>query len=258
MNEYLTFAHRLADASGVVLKHYFRTPVDIHLKEDETPVTLADREVEAALRAKIEARYPQHGFVGEESGSQRADAEYVWVIDPIDGTRNFMTGNPLCGTLIALIHNGAPILGIIDCPLTGERWVGSSDTGAFLNNQLISVDKTPKPLKDCSLSTTSPYLFNEQTQKGFVALEQHVANTTFGNDCYAYGLVASGHLDIVAESGLQPHDIMALIPVIEASGGMITDWQGQAITLSSGECDVLAATHPDMHREALNLLENTV
>jgi len=255
MQEFLTFAHRLADASGAIVRHYFRTPLTPEHKADASPVTLADREAEAALRGMIEQAYPQHGFVGEESGKLREDAEYVWVIDPIDGTKNFMIGKPIFGTLIALIHRGVPILGIIDCPLTNERWSGSGNAGSFINNQLISVDKIIKPLNECILSTTSPYLFAGEKKTAFERLRENVRHVTFGNDCYAYGLLASGYLDLVVESGLKPHDVMALIPVIEGAGGIITDWQGQPIRFGAEETDVLAAANAEIHAQAHRLLQ---
>jgi len=227
MQEFLTFAHRLADASGAIVRHYFRTPLTPEHKADASPVTLADREAEAALRGMIEQAYPQHGFVGEESGKLREDAEYVWVIDPIDGTKNFMIGKPIFGTLIALIHRGVPILGIIDCPLTNERWSGSGNAGSFINNQLISVDKIIKPLNECILSTTSPYLFAGEKKTAFERLRENVRHVT----------------------------VMALIPVIEGAGGIITDWQGQPIRFGAEETDVLAAANAEIHAQAHRLLQ---
>lgn len=257
MQDFLDFAHRLADTSGSILRKYFRSPLATEQKADASPVTLADREAEAALRAMIQATYPQHGFLGEESGSVGSDAEYVWVIDPIDGTKNFITGKPIFGTLIALILHRVPVLGIIDCPLTNERWHGSPGHGAFINKQTISVDRTLKSLNDCILSTTSPYLFAGEKIAAFERLRQSVRHTTFGNDCYAYGLLASGYLDLVAESGLKTHDVMALIPVIEGAGGVITDWQGAPIRFGREETDVLAATNKELHEAALTMLHST-
>lgn len=254
MDDFFAFAHRLADTSGPILRKYFRTPLVTEHKADASPVTLADKETEAALRAMIQATYPQHGFVGEESGTLSADAEYIWVIDPIDGTKNFITGKPIFGTLIALIQHRAPVLGIIDCPLTHERWSGSI-AGSFINNQPVSVDKNNKSLNECILSTTSPYLFAGEKKNAFERLRQSVRHTTFGSDCYAYGLLASGYLDLVVESGLKTHDVMALIPVIEGAGGIITDWQGAPIRFGASEADVLAAAHPETHASALKFLK---
>ncbi len=253
MQEFIEFAHTLADTSGPILRHYFRKPIAVEHKADSSPVTLADREAEAALRSLIEQRYPQHGFLGEESGSFNPDAEYRWVIDPIDGTKNFMIGKPIFGTLIALIHKGSPVLGIIDCPLTDERWSGYHHT-AFINNTSVSVDKNNKQLNECTLSTTSPYLFSTDKKPRFDAIRASVRHTVYGNDCYAYGLLASGHLDLVVESGLKRHDVMALIPVIKGAGGIITDWEGSDITCGTEETDVIASAHPVAHTEALRLL----
>lgn len=254
MQEFIAFAHALADASGPILRHYFRRALPTEQKADATPVTLADREAEATLRALIEARYPQHGFMGEESGSLRPDAEYCWVIDPIDGTRNFLSGKPIFGTLIALIHRGTPLLGIIDCPITQERWAGS-DAGSFINNHMIYVDKNHKSLNNCIISTTSPYLFEGAKREAFERVRAQVRQVTFGCDCYAYGLLASGHLDLVVESGLKAYDVMALIPVITGAGGIITDWQGKTVVFTDTEVDVLAAAHPATHAAALRLLQ---
>lgn len=254
MQEFLAFANELADASGPILRRYFRSFLTAETKHDASPVTSADKETEATLRAMIRERYPHHGFVGEESGSQSADGEYVWVIDPIDGTRNYLAGKPIFGTLIALIHNRAPLLGIIDCPATEERWEGWHGTGSVFNKRSISVDKPDKPLEECILSTTSPYLFAPEKKGAFERLRQATAQTVFGCDCYAYGLLASGHLDLVAESGLKTHDVMALIPVIEGAGGIVTDWRGEPIRFGAEETDVLAARSAEPHRAALATL----
>lgn len=255
MEEFTTFAHTLADASGEILRKYFRAPdLSTENKVDASPVTLADREAEATLRNIIEQTYPQHGFVGEESGKAREEAEYLWVIDPIDGTRNFIAGKPVFGTLIALIHKRKPILGMIDCPITNERWHSSEPALSFLNNHRISVNKNNKSLNECIFSTTAPYLFTGEKKTGFERLREKVGQTTFGCDCYAYGLLAAGHLDLVVESGLKAHDVMALIPVIEGAGGMITNWQGHPVPFTDGEVDVIAAATPALHAEAQALL----
>lgn len=251
---FLTFAHTLADASGEILRRYFRAPCAHETKADLSPVTQADREVEAALRAMIATTYPQHGFMGEESGGMRAGAEYCWVIDPIDGTKNFMTGKPIFGTLIALVQHRVPVLGILDNPITHERWEASSDTCTVINKQPVSVDKAIRPLNECILSTTSPYLFAGDKKEAFERLRSQVKFATFGSDCYAYGLLACGKLDVVVESGLKSHDVMALIPIVERAGGIISDWQGDHIRFGAGEVDVLAAANAEIHAQALTLL----
>ncbi len=256
MQEFLTFAHSLADTSGDILRRYFRAPCHAETKADLSPVTAADREVEAALRTLIETTYPQHGFMGEESGGVRAGAKYCWVIDPIDGTKNFMTGKPVFGTLIALVQHRTPIVGMLDNPITQERWVASCDTSTVINNQLVSVDKTIKPLNECILSTTSPYLFAGGKKEAFERLRGQVKFTTFGSDCYAYGLLAYGQLDMVVESGLKSHDVMALIPIVEKAGGILTDWRGNPIRFGMDEVDVLAAANKTLHAEVMAVLQD--
>lgn len=256
MQQFLTFANALADTSGEILRRYFRAPCAHEIKTDLSPVTQADREVEAALRTLIEKTYPQHGFMGEESGGMRADAQYCWVIDPIDGTKNFMTGKPIFGTLIALVQHRTPVLGILDNPITRERWEALSDTSTVINKQPVSVDKNIKPLNECILSSTSPYLFAVDKKEAFERLRSQVKFATFGSDCYAYGLLACGKLDVVVESGLKSHDVMALIPIVEQAGGIITDWQGNPIRFGAGEVDVLATANKTLHEQVLAVLHS--
>lgn len=265
---FLSFAHSLADASGVLLRRYFRAPVDTEMKSDLTPVTQVDREVEAELRRRITEAFPLHGFAGEESGAVRTNAEYLWVIDPIDGTKNFLTGKPVFVTLIALLHHGNPMLGVIDNPVTRERWVGSEGRTTLwslrahcgnspgMQEMPQQVQHDGGSLKECTLSTTSPYLFAGKKRAAFERLREAVKYTTFGNDGYAYALLASGHLGLVAESGLKAHDVMALIPVVEGAGGILTDWRGQPIPFTSGEgeVDVIASASRSLHAAALELL----
>jgi inositol-phosphate phosphatase/L-galactose 1-phosphate phosphatase/histidinol-phosphatase len=231
-DDFIAFAEELAAASGPVLKRHFRTPVAIDLKADESPVTIADRDAESAMRALIAGRYPDHGIVGEEHGNLNPDAEYVWVLDPIDGTRAFITGKPMFGTLIALVQNGAPILGIIDQPVTGERWLGAAGRKTKFNGLAATTRRCPD-IASAVLNTTSPTLFNERDGAGFSRLSAGARDTLFGGDCYAYGLVASGFIDIVAEAGLKPFDYCALAPIVTGAGGAMTDWTGAPLTLQS-------------------------
>ncbi len=243
------FAHRLADMAGGIVRGYFRRPCAAEHKSDASPVTQADREAEAAMRAHIGEAFPAHGIIGEEYGEERADAEYVWVLDPIDGTRSFMAGKPLFGTLIALLHRGAPVLGIIDQPMTGERWVGIKGRPSTFNGGEIRT-RACAALGDAVLATTSPYLFSPEKKLHFEFLRGRVAGDIYGGDCYAYGLLASGHLDLIVESGLKAHDVMALIPVIEGAGGVITAWDGGPVT-HEGPIDLIAAGDARVHTLAL-------
>jgi inositol-phosphate phosphatase/L-galactose 1-phosphate phosphatase/histidinol-phosphatase len=249
---FIDFAAALAEASGPVLRRHFRTPVAIDLKADESPVTIADRDAEAAMRALIEERFPDHGIVGEEFGNLRADADYVWVLDPIDGTRAFITGRPMFGTLIALVRNGAPILGVIDQPVTGERWVGAEGRPTTFNGAPAKTRHCPA-LKDAVLSTTSPALFSGEDSARFARLSAAVRDTNYGGDCYAYGLVASGFIDVVAEAGLKPFDFCALAPVLAGAGGAMTDWGGRALTLQS-DGRVIAVGDPALLVRAVEAL----
>jgi inositol-phosphate phosphatase/L-galactose 1-phosphate phosphatase/histidinol-phosphatase len=237
MTETVTAAHlalagELADAAGAIIRRYFRQPIAIDDKSDLTPVTIADREAEAAMRRLIEARFPDHGIFGEEEGRTRPDAEYQWVLDPIDGTKSFISGVPLFGTLIALTCRQRPVLGIIDQPVAGERWIGASGHPSTLNGRAIRTRPCTE-LGRATLFTTAPELFKGAEAEAFQRLRAASKLTRYGTDCYAYALVATGFIDLVVESGLKPYDFCALIPVIEGAGGSVTDWQGRPLELAS-------------------------
>ncbi|MCC7259577.1 MAG: histidinol-phosphatase [Alphaproteobacteria bacterium] len=246
------FANTLADAAGGIARRYFRTAYDSSLKSDHTPVTIADKEIEATLRTMIEAEYPEHGIFGEETGITHREAEYLWVIDPIDGTRAFMAGKPTFTTLIALCRHGEPILGIIDQPIARERWIGDGRR-TTLNGKAVRV-RPCAALDSAIFSTTSPYLFSDQERTKFERIREAAQSTLFGSDAYAYALLASGCIDLVVESGLKPYDFAALIPVVEGAGGIITDWQGEKLSLNSPG-HVIAAGDKALHGQALGLLK---
>jgi histidinol phosphatase-like enzyme (inositol monophosphatase family) len=231
--EFEALAHRLADAAGEVQRRYFRTPVAVDTKSDDSPVTIADREAEAVMRDLIGTAYPGHGILGEEHGCDRVDAELVWVLDPIDGTKSFITGRPLFGTLIALAHAGRPVLGVIDQAILRERWVGLAGEGAAWNGRPIRVRPCPR-IEDAVLYSTSPDLFATPSEKeAFRRVHDRVRLPLYGGDCYAYGLLALGLADLIVESGLEAYDYMALAPVVEGAGGQLTDWNGRALELGS-------------------------
>ncbi len=248
----LAFAEDLADAARPVAMRFFRTALDVVAKADASPVTQADRAIEALLQARIEARFPTHGIFGEEMGVKPGDGP-VWVIDPIDGTKSFVTGLPLFGTLIALLDNGRPILGVIDMPALGERWTGQP--GEALFGGAPSRTSSCRTLSEARFFTTTPDGFSGADEARYRRLVSQVGIRRFCGDCYAYGLLASGHCDLVVETGLQPYDYLALVPVIEAAGGCITDWEGAALTLGS-DGRVLAAATPDLHAAALAILRD--
>ena len=250
--EFLAFAERLAKCSGEIIRRYFRQPFKIDTKDDDSPVTIADREAEKGLRALIRKTYPDHGIIGEEFDSERAGADFCWILDPIDGTGSFITGKPIFGTLIALWQRGNPILGVIDQPISGERWVGAIGYSTTLNGERAKVRPCPA-LAQASLDSTDPSMFAGESR--FDELRQRVARNRWGSDCYAYGLLASGHIDLVVETGLKFWDYATLVPVIEQAGGIITDWQGDPLRQGfTGR--VLAAGDARVHAEALSILSS--
>lgn len=251
--DFIDLAHRLADASRPILRSYYRRKIDVDIKSDASPVTQADREAEAAIRRLINAAFPEHGIFGEEFGKERADAEYVWVLDPLDGTRSFVTGRPTFGTLIALTRNGAPILGVIDMPVLGDRWIGAAGQPTTLNGERVST-RACAGLGEAYLSASTPGMFDElDKHRSFAAVQAKARFTTFGGDCYQYGMVATGFLDIVIECSLVEYDYLALAPVLEGAGGRITDWRGERVRMGSGD-RVVATGDARVHDEALALL----
>jgi myo-inositol-1(or 4)-monophosphatase len=205
-------------------------------------VTEADRAAERAIRDLVAARHPDHGVIGEEYGSHRPGADWVWVIDPIDGTRAFLTGRPMWGTLIALLRQGRPVLGLIDQPALGERWTGLVGQPTRFEGPLGgTAGCRPCPsLGSAELACTSPDMFDATTAPRFAALRAQVRRTSWGGDCYIYGLLALGLLDLVVDAGMQPWDWAALVPVVEGAGGRVTDWAGRPLALDS-DGSVLAA-----------------
>jgi len=256
----IDLALRLADASGPVVLDYFRTNTAVERKDDASPVTRADREAEEVLRQRLAAEAPDHGIFGEEHGGERLDAEYVWVLDPIDGTRAFINGIPLFGTLIALTRNGAPVLGVIDHPALGERWLGVA--GAPTVHWGRGDDGVPVHTRACDgldqalLCATSPEMFSNDQLARFQRVQTAACDTRFGTDCYAYSMVASGQTDLVVEAGMYPYDYLAHAVVVAGAGGVITDWQGAPLTLASPG-SVLAAGDQRVHAAALELLSAT-
>lgn len=229
----IDFAEKLADASAEVVLTYFRTPVNVDDKADASPVTIADRESEQVMRGMIKAAYPHHGIIGEEYGRENENAEFSWVLDPIDGTKSFITGKPVFGTLIALLHNGVPVLGVINQPYTRERWIGAKGQRTTFNGREIST-RREVPLEKSVLYTTGGRgMFSEEEQKRFNVLESRVKLTRYSADCYAYGLLAMGCVDIVCEAGMKLYDYAALVPVVEGAGGFMSDWEGRPLGASS-------------------------
>ncbi len=291
--EIINFANHLADLSGEVIRKYFRQDFGEIKKNDQSPVTIADKEAEEVMRNAIIKQFPNHGIVGEEFGNINPDAKYQWVLDPIDGTVSFVIGRPIFGTLIALCFEGKPILGIINQPINNERWVGSPYLGgtslrqqtmgaessplfrgesgwasdsenrargvnkSTLNNQKIQTRKCAN-LNEAILCTTSPFFFQGKDLEMLNKISsqtkyQSQGGTIYGGDCYLYGLLAMGQIDIVIERGLKNFDFMALAPIIKAAGGVITDWRGNELNLHS-DGTILACGDKVLHQKILGMI----
>ena len=238
-------AHRLADAAGAAIRPLFRARYEIETKSDASPVTEADRAAEAAMRRLLDAEVSRDGIIGEEYGVKDSGSGRTWVLDPIDGTRAFIAGRPIFGTLIALLEDGWPVMGIIDQPIGRERWLGVTGRPTSFNGQAVETRRC-RELSQALLATTSPHLFGEDEAHRFMHLVSAVAPGTqpiYGGDCYNYGLLASGHVDIVVESGLKIYDFAALVPVVEGAGGRMCDWAGDPLDADSAG-DVIAAGDP--------------
>lgn len=228
----LTLANRLADAAGAAIRPFFRARYDLAFKADNSPVTQADRAAEAAIRAILEQERPGDGIIGEEYGPVREEAERLWIIDPIDGTRSFIAGRPIFGTLIALTQSGWPTIGIIDQPIAGERWAGMAGQPTTFNGAPVTT-RACRDLDQAILASTAPQLFPGCSGEHFARLAGQCRDTIWGGDCYNYALLASGHVDLVVETGLKPHDFAALVPVVEGAGGRMCDWAGEPLTAES-------------------------
>ncbi len=231
--KFVDFAHRLADAAGAVIRPYFRSPIAVDDKgtgrAGYDPVTIADQEAEAVIRQMILKEHPDHGILGEEHGAQAGTSEWTWVIDPIDGTRAFITGFPVWGTLIALNDGKRPVLGVIDQPVLRERYIGDGKNA----EAIVAGERRPLRTRDCHalaaavVTTTHPTgYFSLAEQQAFRSVADRARMSRFGGDCYAYAMLAMGLVDAVIEASLKPYDIQALIPIVEGAGGRVTDWKG--------------------------------
>ncbi|MCF6320234.1 MAG: histidinol-phosphatase [Rhizobiaceae bacterium] len=258
MNDLEPFLHELCDAAAVETLKLFRQPMVVDNKEEGSksgfdPVTLADKAAEQVIRGLIGKRFPDHGILGEEFGEENAGAEYCWIIDPIDGTRSYISGLPLWGTLIGLYRNGKPIAGIMHQPFTGERYLSDGSSSVLVHNgtrQLINGSKTEK-LSECIMLTTSPKLFYAEEIGAYQRVEDTCKLTRYGTDCYAYAMVASGQVDLVVESQLHIYDIAALIAIVENAGGKMTNWQGGSAAKGG---QILACGNEQVHKQAIELL----
>lgn len=242
----------MADAAGEIVRTYFRKSYDIVTKPDATPVTEADRAAEQAMRKLLEETQPEHGIFGEELGTVRTDAEYVWYLDPIDGTKAFIAGVPVFGTLIGLAHRGRPVLGVIDQAVSGERWIGEAGHSCTLNGAVVQC-RNGVDLASAILFTTSPDAYEDANLDALDRLRDSVGLVRYGTDCYAFGLVAAGHADIAIECGMNDYDYCALVPIVESAGGVMTNWEGAPMTLGR-DTRVIATASAELHRAAVSLL----
>ncbi|WP_420548009.1 histidinol-phosphatase [Curvivirga sp.] len=250
----LDVAQKAATEAAKTSLAYFKEAVDVDYKGDESPVTIADRETETVLRNIIGEAFPDHGIFGEEHGKQNMDAEYIWVLDPIDGTKSFITGIPLFGMLISVVHNNLPMASVVHMPALGETFIGAVGKDARNNNgEMLKV-------RACSSLSEALCFIGEADKmfEGAPGLYEKIQKKTrlarFGYDCYPYVKVAAGKIDVMIERNLQPYDFCALVPVVEGAGGIITDWDGNRLTMDS-DGDVLACGDPKVHAEMLSLIQ---
>lgn len=257
LDDELRVAHRLADTAREAIRPHFRK-ASPEFKGDASPVTIADRDAEDAMRVILLAEYPQDGVIGEEYPEHEGRSGRKWVLDPIDGTISFIAGRPIFGTLIALMQDGWPVLGIIDQPIIGERWVGRLGAPTTLNNREVRT-RACKSLDAAMLATSSPHYFDETAAESYMRLAHAVGGNkrqgmiVYGGDCYNYGLLANGTLDIVCEAGMKLHDYAALVPVVEGAGGTMSDWQGNPLDANSNG-SVLALGDPARLEDVLEAL----
>ncbi|GLK67318.1 histidinol-phosphatase [Hansschlegelia plantiphila] len=254
--DFAAFVDRLAIASGEAILPFFRTSIGVEDKSRGAvfdPVTAADRAGESVMRTLIRDTFPEHGVIGEEFGDESKDAEFVWVLDPIDGTRSFILGMPVWGTLIGLMRGGAPCFGLMHQPFIGERFSGDGMSATYRGRGGDRTLRTRpcKTLGDAMLMSTSPTMFTGDERDAFDGVAGEVKLTRWSADCYAYAMLASGHVDLIIEADLKPFDIVALIPIVEGAGGVITTWDGGPAT-NGGR--IVAAGDRRLHDAAIERL----
>jgi histidinol phosphatase-like enzyme (inositol monophosphatase family) len=250
--EFIAFANKLADDARDCIRELAGPAPEPIQKGDGSPVTAVDQAVEDRLREMIVETYPDHGIVGEERGAAGTDKEFIWIIDPIDGTLPFLAGFPVYGTLLALVRDQAPVLGIIEMPITGERWVGCQGLPSTYNGDPIKT-RACDDLSVALMSTSNPEFYSNSDRPALDRMRTATRWTVYGGSCMAYGRIASGRIDVGIDVGFDPTDYLALVPVITGAGGIITDWDGNPLTLQSGD-RLAAAGDPEIHRKTLAIL----
>ncbi|MBS4083569.1 MAG: histidinol-phosphatase [Rhizobiales bacterium] len=254
--DFAAFVDKLADVAGEAILPFFRTALAVEnkkLKGSFDPVTAADRAAETAMRALIREHFPAHGVVGEEFDDIKSDAPYTWMLDPIDGTKSFIAGMPVWGTLIGLCKDDVPVYGMMAQPFVGERFTGDRASAKYRGpaGERKLIARKCASLDEALLFTTSPHLFTAEEKACYDRVEKRVRLPRFGGDCYAYCMIAAGYVDLVVEAGLDAYDIVPLIPIIEGAGGIVTNWQGES-AVKGGR--IVAAGDKRVHAAAIELL----
>lgn len=251
-----SFFNDAADLAGQIVLKYFRRDIPVDDKQDKSPVTQADREIEQKLRELIGKTFPDHGIIGEEYGRDNPEAEFVWVIDPIDGTKSFATGRPLFGTIIGLMHQGKPVVGLVEQAYTKERWFGVTDKIAYHNGTPIRVAQ-PRKFENARLYTGSISMFDDENFPNFVNMCRAAKWAQYSSDCYGYGLLAMGWADVVVEQCLGLHDVVGVTPIVTGAGGFISDWNGRDIDINfNGKA--VAASCRELALGALAIIQPTL
>jgi len=259
IDQIINFAHHLADIATNISRKYYRLDNGEIAKEDDSPVTKADREIEEKIRGEIMQKFPHHGIIGEEYGNHQEDAEITWIIDPIDGTSSFIVGRPIFGNLIAVRFQGKIILGIINQPINNERWIGIEGRGSWFNCKKIHTRNCQK-ISEAVMSTSSPFFFKNENKIIFEKIcrltkYQKIGGVVYGGDCYAYGCLASGFVDLIIEPELKIYDFASHIPIIKNAGGIITDWEGNDLKLESN-IKLIASSTPELHEQVLKIIRD--
>jgi len=247
--------HDALNTASQIAMQYFRKSVSFDIKPDDSPVTIADREIEQAIRILLGDRFPGHAIYGEEQGQSSGEGG-TWVIDPIDGTKSFLLGNPLFGCLVGFVEDGAVQAGGLAMPALNEIWYADRTASTTLNDEVCHTSPC-EDLSTASLLTTAPDFFSADELAGFEMLSNQVRYRRYGGDCYTYAMLAGGWVDLVVESSLYPFDYLPLVPIVEQAGGVISDWQGNALGLDSGP-QVIAAATPQLHEAALGVMNKSV
>ncbi len=251
-DSFIETAQELADIARRTSLAYFRSELDITSKDDRSPVTVADREAERRMRDVLDARFPDHAIFGEEFGIKKAESPWTWILDPIDGTKNFVCGKPTFGSLISLVYEQTPVIGVVEIPTQAERWVGVQGRATLFNDRPCHTTAVAT-LAESRMMTTTPDMFDDDEWRLFDRISRRAPVRCFGADCYAYGLLAAGHVEVVMEADLKAYDYMALVPVIEGAGGAIGDWRGRPLEVES-DGRVLACANRQLLDELVEVI----